>query len=53
MRPETKVVLDEIDKRIIEQLQQDGRRPYTQIAPAWACRRLPCANGCSASSTPA
>jgi Lrp/AsnC family transcriptional regulator for asnA, asnC and gidA len=34
MRPETKVVLDELDKRIIEQLQQDGRRPYTQIAPA-------------------
>ena len=34
MRPEGKVVLDEIDKRIIEQLQQDGRRPYTQIGPA-------------------
>jgi Lrp/AsnC family transcriptional regulator for asnA, asnC and gidA len=34
MRPETKIVLDELDKRIIEQLQQDGRRPYTQIAPA-------------------
>jgi Lrp/AsnC family transcriptional regulator for asnA, asnC and gidA len=34
MRPEAKVVLDELDKRIIEQLQQDGRRPYTQIAPA-------------------
>ena len=34
MRPDTKVVLDEVDKRIIEQLQQDGRRPYTQIAPA-------------------
>jgi len=34
MTPEGKVVLDEIDKRIIEQLQQDGRRPYTQIAPA-------------------
>lgn len=28
------VVLDNIDKRIIEQLQQDGRRPYTQMAPA-------------------
>jgi Lrp/AsnC family transcriptional regulator, regulator for asnA, asnC and gidA len=28
-----KVTLDDIDKRIIEQLQQDGRRPYTQIAP--------------------
>jgi Lrp/AsnC family transcriptional regulator for asnA, asnC and gidA len=34
MRPEAKVALDEVDKRIIEQLQQDGRRPYTQIAPA-------------------
>ena len=34
MRPEGKVALDEIDKRIIEQLQQDGRRPYTQIGPA-------------------
>ena len=28
------VVLDEHDKAIIEQLQQDGRRPYTQIAKA-------------------
>ncbi|MDR3648484.1 MAG: Lrp/AsnC family transcriptional regulator [Acidimicrobiales bacterium] len=27
-------MLDDLDKRIIEQLQQDGRRPYTQIAPA-------------------
>jgi len=27
-------VLDDADKRIIEQLQQDGRRPYTQMAPA-------------------
>jgi Lrp/AsnC family transcriptional regulator for asnA, asnC and gidA len=26
--------LDNIDKRIIEQLQEDGRRPYTQMAPA-------------------
>ena len=34
MRPEGKVALDDLDKRIIEQLQQDGRRPYTQIAPA-------------------
>ena len=25
--------LDDVDKRIIEQLQTDGRRPYTQIAP--------------------
>jgi Lrp/AsnC family transcriptional regulator for asnA, asnC and gidA len=28
------VVLDDHDKSIIEQLQQDGRRPYTQIAKA-------------------
>jgi Lrp/AsnC family transcriptional regulator for asnA, asnC and gidA len=28
------VVLDEIDRRIIEQLQEDGRKPYTQMAPA-------------------
>ena len=28
------VVLDDIDRRIIEQLQKDGRKPYTQIAPA-------------------
>ncbi|HXQ63109.1 MAG TPA: Lrp/AsnC family transcriptional regulator [Acidimicrobiales bacterium] len=27
------MVLDEIDRRIIEQLQKDGRKPYTQIAP--------------------
>jgi Lrp/AsnC family transcriptional regulator, regulator for asnA, asnC and gidA len=26
------VVLDDIDKRLIEVLQQDGRRPYTQLA---------------------
>jgi Lrp/AsnC family transcriptional regulator for asnA, asnC and gidA len=25
-------IIDEIDKRIIEMLQQDGRRPFTQIA---------------------
>ncbi|HTT86854.1 MAG TPA: Lrp/AsnC family transcriptional regulator [Acidimicrobiales bacterium] len=25
--------LDDVDKRIVEQLQEDGRRPYTQIAP--------------------
>jgi Lrp/AsnC family transcriptional regulator for asnA, asnC and gidA len=34
MNAEGKGALDEVDKRIIEQLQQDGRRPYTQIAPA-------------------
>lgn len=26
--------LDDIDRRIIAELQQDGRKPYTQIAPA-------------------
>ena len=25
--------LDEIDRRIIEELQKDGRKPYTQMAP--------------------
>ena len=34
MTADDTVVLDDIDKRIIEQLQQDGRRPYTQMAPA-------------------
>ncbi len=34
MTPPEAIVLDDIDKRIIEQLQQDGRRPYTQMAPA-------------------
>ncbi len=28
------IPLDEIDRRIIEQLQKDGRKPYTQMAPA-------------------
>jgi Lrp/AsnC family transcriptional regulator for asnA, asnC and gidA len=27
-----KRVIDEVDKQIIEMLQQDGRRPFTQIA---------------------
>ncbi|HTT87098.1 MAG TPA: Lrp/AsnC family transcriptional regulator [Acidimicrobiales bacterium] len=31
--PKEKLSLDDVDKRIIEQLQEDGRRPYTQIAP--------------------
>ena len=26
------VALDDVDKRLIEALQQDGRRPYTQLA---------------------
>ncbi len=34
MSADSKITLDDVDKRIIEQLQQDGRRPYTQIAPA-------------------
>jgi Lrp/AsnC family transcriptional regulator, regulator for asnA, asnC and gidA len=28
------VVLDDIDRRIIAELQKDGRKPYTQMAPA-------------------
>ncbi|MHB8438037.1 MAG: Lrp/AsnC family transcriptional regulator [Acidimicrobiales bacterium] len=28
------VILDDVDRRIIAELQQDGRKPYTQIAPA-------------------
>jgi Lrp/AsnC family transcriptional regulator for asnA, asnC and gidA len=34
MTADEPVVLDEIDRRIIEQLQKDGRKPYTQMAPA-------------------
>jgi Lrp/AsnC family transcriptional regulator, regulator for asnA, asnC and gidA len=34
MTAQEPVVLDEIDRRIIEQLQRDGRKPYTQMAPA-------------------
>jgi Lrp/AsnC family transcriptional regulator for asnA, asnC and gidA len=32
--PRERIQLDDIDKAIIEQLQEDGRRPYTHIAPA-------------------
>ncbi|HEV3355416.1 MAG TPA: Lrp/AsnC family transcriptional regulator [Pseudonocardiaceae bacterium] len=32
--PEQALVLDDISKRIIEQLQQDGRRPYGAIGKA-------------------
>jgi Lrp/AsnC family transcriptional regulator for asnA, asnC and gidA len=32
--PDRPVVIDEVDKRIIEQLQQDGRLPYTKLAAA-------------------
>jgi Lrp/AsnC family transcriptional regulator for asnA, asnC and gidA len=28
------VVLDDIDRKIIAELQKDGRKPYTQMAPA-------------------
>ena len=31
-KADTKVALDDTDLHIIEQLQEDGRRPYTQIA---------------------
>jgi Lrp/AsnC family transcriptional regulator for asnA, asnC and gidA len=34
MTAQEPVVLDDIDRRIIEQLQKDGRKPYTQMAPA-------------------
>jgi Lrp/AsnC family transcriptional regulator for asnA, asnC and gidA len=33
-RGDETIVIDDTDKAIIEQLQQDGRRPYTQIARA-------------------
>jgi Lrp/AsnC family transcriptional regulator for asnA, asnC and gidA len=33
-RPAARIVLDEISKRIIEQLQQDGRRSYAAIGKA-------------------
>jgi Lrp/AsnC family transcriptional regulator for asnA, asnC and gidA len=32
--PHPPLLLDQVSRQIIEQLQQDGRRPYTQIAPA-------------------
>ena len=32
--PEQALVLDDVSKRIIEQLQQDGRRPYGAIGKA-------------------
>ena len=34
MSRESGVVLDDVDRRIIAELQVDGRRPYTQIAPS-------------------
>jgi len=34
MTPHDQPVLDDIDRRIIGQLQVDGRKPYTQMAPA-------------------
>lgn len=33
-RTDDTVVVDEVDRRIIAELQRDGRKPYTQIAPA-------------------
>jgi Lrp/AsnC family transcriptional regulator for asnA, asnC and gidA len=32
--PDRPVVIDDVDKAIIEQLQQDGRLPYTKLATA-------------------
>jgi Lrp/AsnC family transcriptional regulator for asnA, asnC and gidA len=34
MAADDRISIDDTDKAIIEQLQQDGRRPYTQIARA-------------------
>lgn len=34
MTPTDGVALDDTDRRIIAELQQDGRKPYTQLAPA-------------------
>lgn len=33
-RPDRPVVIDHVDKAIVEQLQQDGRLPYTKLATA-------------------
>ena len=33
-RTDRKVAIDDVDKAIIEQLQQDGRLPYTKLATA-------------------
>ena len=33
MTPSDQPVLDDIDRRIIAELQVDGRKPYTQMAP--------------------
>jgi Lrp/AsnC family transcriptional regulator, regulator for asnA, asnC and gidA len=32
--PDRPVVIDDVDKAIVEQLQQDGRLPYTKLAAA-------------------
>ena len=34
-------VLDDVSRAIIEQLQEDGRRPYARIATAVGCRKRP------------
>ncbi|HZU79502.1 MAG TPA: Lrp/AsnC family transcriptional regulator [Acidimicrobiales bacterium] len=34
MPPSDGITPDDVDRRIIAELQQDGRKPYTQIAPA-------------------
>lgn len=33
-RADDALVVDDVDRRIIAELQRDGRKPYTQIAPA-------------------
>ncbi len=45
-------LLDDVAKQIIEQLQEDGRRPYARSARRWACQRRRYASGCSGCSTP-
>ncbi len=44
--------LDDVSKAIVEQLQEDGRRPYAAIGKAIGLSRPPCGNACSASPTP-
>ncbi len=39
--------LDDVSKKIIEQLQEDGRRPYASIAQPSDCPKRLCGNGCS------
>ena len=42
-------LLDDVGKAIVEQLQEDGRRPYATIARRWGSPRPPCGSGSRAS----